>query len=122
MQKYFILGFVGIILIGLCFTSAPYQLLTSRTVDNVLIKDKQVTTETDKKTNKVISTYLIFTDQGVYRNDDSFWHFKYNSSDVYGLLDKDKHYDIKVYGWRIPILSMYPNIVKATEVKQGEKK
>ena len=122
MQKYFILGFVGIILIGLCFTSAPYQLLTSRTVDNVLIKDKQVTTETDKKTNKVISTYLIFTDQGVYRNDDSFWHFKYNSSDVYGLLDKDKHYDIKVYGWRIPILSMYPNSVKATEVKQGEKK
>ena len=122
MRKYFIIAAVAVLLLGLCFTSAPYQILTSRTIDNVLIKDKQINTETDKKTGLVISTYLIFTDHGVYRNDDSFWHFKYNSSDVYGLLDKGKYYNIKVYGWRIPILSTYPNIVKATEVKAGEKK
>ena len=122
MRKYLIIGAIGVILLGLCFTSAPYQILTSRTIDNVLIKDKQITAATDKKTGLVGSTYMIYTDNGVFRNDDSFWHLKYNSSDVYGLLDKGKYYDIKVYGWRIPILSMYPNIVKATPVKQGEKK
>jgi hypothetical protein len=122
MKKYIILGVIGLVLVGLCFTSAPYQLLTSRTIENVLVKEKQVSTESDKETGLVISTYLIFTDAGVFRNDDSFWHFKYNSSDVYGLLDNGKRYNLKVYGWRIPILTMYPNIVKVTEVKEGEKK
>lgn len=116
MKKYIILGVIGLVLLGLCFTSAPYQILTSRTIENVLIKEKQVSTESDKETGLVVSTYLIFTDHGVFRNDDAFWHFKYNSSDVYGLLDNGKRYNLKVYGWRIPILTMYPNIVKATEV------
>ncbi len=118
MKKYIIVGVVAIVLIGLCFTNAPYQLLTSRTIEHVLIKDKQVTTETDKKTGKVVSTYLIFTDHGVYRNDDALWHIKYNSSDVYGMLDKGGYYNVTIYGWRIPILSWYPNIVKVTK---GEK-
>lgn len=122
MKKYIVLGVIGVILLGLCFTSAPYQILTSRTIDNVLVKEKQVSTESDKETGLVVSTYLIFTDAGVFRNDDAFWHFKYNSSDVYGMLDNGKRYNLKVYGWRIPILTMYPNIVKATEVKEGEKK
>ena len=121
MKKYIIAGVVAIVLIGLCFTNAPYQLLTSRTIENVLIKDKQVTTETDKETGKVVSTYLIFTDHGVYRNDDALWHIKYNSSDVYGMLDKGGLYNVKVYGWRIPIFSMYPNIVKVSPTKTGEK-
>lgn len=121
MKKYIILGVIGLVLLGLCFTSAPYQILTSRTIENVLVKEKQVSTESNKETKLVVSTYLIFTDAGVFRNDDSFWHFKYNSSDVYGLLDNGKRYNLKVYGWRIPILTMYPNIVKATEVKEGEK-
>jgi hypothetical protein len=122
MKKYIILGVIGLVLLGLCFTSAPYQLLTSRTIENVLVKEKQVSTESNKETKLVVSTYLIFTDEGVFRNDDAFWHFKYNSSDLYGLLDNGKRYNLKVYGWRIPILTMYPNIVKATEIKEGEKK
>ena len=122
MKKYIILGVIGVILLGLCFTSAPYQILTSRTIDKVLVKEKQVTTESDKETGEVKSTYLVFTDQGVFRNDDSFWHLKYNSSDVYGMLDNGKRYNLKVYGWRIPILTMYPNIVKATVIKEGEVK
>lgn len=124
MKKYIFLGLLLIALIGLSFTNAPYQILTSRTIENVLVKEKQVSTETEKATGKVVSTYLIFTDHGVFRNDDALWHFKYNSSDVYGLLDNGKHYHLKVYGWRIPLFSMYPNIVKATQVteNQGEKK
>jgi Protein of unknown function (DUF1523) len=104
-----------IIVIGLMFTNAPYQWLTQRSVENVLIKDKQISTESEKKDGKVTSTYLIYTDHGVYRNDDAGWHVKFNSSDVYGNLDVGKHYRLKVYGWRIPIFTMYPNIVTAKE-------
>lgn len=128
MNKFIVISIVAaLVFVGLMFTNAPYQWLTQRTLENVLIKDKQVSTETEKETGKVVSTYLIFTDHGVFRNDDALWFWKFDSSDFYGNLDVGQHYDLKVYGWRIPFLTMYPNIVRITPIpqnndKQGEKK
>lgn len=116
MKKKLLLALPVLVLIGLMFTNAPYQLLTQRTLDRVLIKDKQISTESERKTGTVVSTYLIYTDHGVFRNDDAGWFLKYNSSDFYGNLDVGKHYRLKVYGWRIPIFSMYPNIVRMEQV------
>jgi len=116
MKKIFLyilaIGFFALLI----FTNLPYQWLTQRTIENVLIKDKQVSTESDKSTSKVTSTYLIYTDHGVLRNDDAFWFMKFNSSDFYGNLDIGEYYDLKVYGWRIPIFTMYPNIVRMKKV------
>jgi hypothetical protein len=116
IRRRLIMAGVVVIFIGLMFTNMPYQWLTARTLDAVLIKDKQISTETEKDTKKVVSTYLIYTDHGVFRNDDAGWHLKYNSSDFYGNLDVGKTYRLKVYGWRIPIFSMYPNIVRMDAV------
>lgn len=117
MKRILLFGIPALILIGLMFTNAPYQWLTQRTIEDVLIKDKQISTESDRRDGKVVSTYLIYTDHGVFRNDDAGWFVKFNSSDVYGNLDVGKRYRMKVYGWRIPIFSMYPNIVRVEEVK-----
>lgn len=116
-MKRFFLSLVAIAFLALMiFTNLPYQWLTQRTLDTVLIKDKQVSTESDKRTGEVKSTYLIYTDHGVFRNDDAFWFMKFNSSDFYGALDAGKYYRLKIYGWRIPIFTMYPNIVRMKEV------
>ena len=117
MRRILLIGIPALLIIVLCFTNAPYQWATQRTINDVLVKDKQITTESVKKTSKVASTYLIFTDHGVFRDDDAGWFLKYDSSDVYGNLDIGKHYTFKVYGWRIPIVSMYPNLVHAQEIK-----
>lgn len=117
MKKLLWIGIPTLIVIGLLFTNLPYQWLTQRSLDNVLIKDKQIVTESETRDGKVISTYLIYTDHGVFRNDDAGWFLKYNSSDFYGDLDVGKRYRLKVYGWRIPILSMYPNIVRMKALK-----
>jgi len=118
---------IPLILIALMFTNAPYQLLTQRTLEAVTISDKQISTETDKDTGNVVSTYLIYTNQGVFRNDDARWFLKFDSSDFYGNLEKGKTYDLKVYGWRIAFFSMYPNIVRmntamADAPKAGDQK
>jgi len=55
--------------------------------------------------------YLIFTKQEVFENTDSFWKAKFNSSDVYGQIEPGKTYEAEVYGWRVPFLSWYRNIV-----------
>ncbi len=106
-----------LLLIGLMFTNAPYQLLTQRTLAGVIVSDKQISTESDADTGKVVSTYLIYTNQGVFRNDDARWFLKFDSSDFYGALEKGRAYDLKVYGWRIPIFSMYPNIVRMKPIE-----
>src|SRR5688572_324763 len=99
MRRILFIAIPLILLVGMMFTNLPYQWLTQRTVENVLIKDKQISTETDRDSGEVISTYLIYTNKGVFRNDDAGWFLKYNSSDFYGDLDVGTRYRLKVYGW-----------------------
>jgi len=62
------------------------------------------------KTNS--SKYLIFCEGITLENTDSLWHWKWNSSDFYGQIKKNEKYNFKIYGWRVPFLSMYKNIIK----------
>ena len=57
-------------------------------------------------------TYLIHTDKEVFSNEDVMLRGKFNSSDIQGQLHVDSTYTFKVLGWRIPVLSMYRNIVE----------
>ena len=63
------------------------------------------------------SKYLIFakTENGetkTFSIEDSVIKWRWNSSDVYGDVEIGKTYEIKVIGWRIPIISSYENIMK----------
>lgn len=99
---------VGLVTIGpVCTLTYTYGTKFS---DHVVIEDKERITETDGE-----SRYIIFTNKGVFENTDSFWYFKFDSSDVYSKLRRGNSYTIKAYGWRIPFMSSYPNIVEVTE-------
>lgn len=58
------------------------------------------------------SRYLVFTDAGVFENTDALWHLKFSSSDLQGRLKPGRRFRVTVYGWRIPLISFYPNIVR----------
>ena len=81
---------------------------TMNTSKSVLIKGKEAVQ------HKEGTKYLIFTNGQVYENQDSFWDWKFNSSDVYNDLDPGKCYDIKSNMFRLPFFSWYENIVSAT--------
>lgn len=63
------------------------------------------------------SKYLVFTDKETFENTDTLFYLKYNSSDVHSKLSDGKTYKLKVYGFRIPFLSMYRNIIGVQQVK-----
>jgi hypothetical protein len=63
------------------------------------------------------SVYLIYTDRETFSNEDTLFHGKFNSSDLYGKIKAGRTYKMQVYGWRIPFLSMYRNIVSITPTK-----
>ena len=60
--------------------------------------------------------YLVYTDNGTYEITDSLVYLRWDSSDLYGKIKVGETYKAKVYGWRIPIVSSYKNIVSVEEV------
>lgn len=82
----------------------------------VTIANKQIKTVDNKK------TYLIYTqmedgDTRVFKNTDSLLEFKFDSEDIYGGLRINRTYEIKTYGFRIPLTGNYENIVRIKGIK-----
>lgn len=66
--------------------------------------------------------YLVFTkldsvNVRVFKNTDSWLELKWNSSDIQAKLEPNKKYKFRVYGWRIPFLTRYENIVEVTHLQ-----
>lgn len=82
-------------------------------------------TKTVKKSERVQgrdansgAKYLIFTEDEVLENTDTVWYWKYNSSDIYSLIEPGKTYKFRVYGFRIYFFSWYRNIISVEEVSK----
>ncbi|MBI4151934.1 DUF1523 family protein [Candidatus Woesearchaeota archaeon] len=72
---------------------------------------------------KSTSKYIVFTadarsgEERVFENTDSFLEWKFDSSSLQAIVKKAEKTgsvcDVKAYGWRIPFLSKYENILEA---------
>lgn len=84
-------------------------------------KQRVTVTVTDKGTKRKGDSddkYLVYTNVTTYEITDSLLKWRWNSSDLYGSIEVGKTYEIETGGYRIPLLSTYQNIYKATEVEQ----
>lgn len=61
--------------------------------------------------------YLVFTDQGVYKDTDSMWFLKFNSSDLFNELTAGRTYTCRTTGARIPVVSSYRNLLSCSAKK-----
>jgi hypothetical protein len=101
-------GLVFVVLIG---ASVIIHFATMDTVTGVTVTGKErITTGSGQSME---SKYLIFTDRETFENVDSVLGWKFNSSDVYGRIAAGQVCTFDVAGFRIPILSMYRNILTA---------
>jgi hypothetical protein len=106
--------FVGLVVLLLLasITAGVLKVTVRDTVTNVVVTDKERVTTGSGDTAS--SKYLIFTSNEVFENTDSLLLFKFNSSDVYGSIQRGQTCTFEVVGWRVPFLSWYRNIAKAT--------
>lgn len=77
-------------------------------------------TVTDKyiKRSGEADIYLIVDEnKNTYKITDLFFKFKFNSTDLYNELEKGNTYIVKTSGFRIKILSQYPNINEIEKVE-----
>jgi len=86
---------------------------TAEDVEFTITKTERVTTGSG---DSLSSKYLIFTDGETFKNTDSLWYWKFNSSDLYGSMKPGTTYTAQAYGFRVPFLSWYRNVVHVREV------
>jgi len=84
------------------------------------IADSIVTRITDAQMTKVDEMVMIATEERPFVNYDAKYRFKFDSGTIQNdaIRLKGKVVRIKKYGWRVPILSWYENVVKIEEVDQ----
>jgi len=84
------------------------------------IADSIVTRITDAQMTKVDEMFMIATEERPFVNYDAKYRFKFDSGTIQNdaIRLKGKMVRIKKYGWRVPILSWYENVVKIEEVEQ----
>lgn len=82
------------------------------------ISDTVMTRITDAQMTKVDGMFMIATEERPFVNYDAKYRFKFNSGTVQNdaIRLKGKIVRITKYGWRVPVLSWYENIVKIEEV------
>ncbi len=83
------------------------------------IADTIETRITDAQMTKVDGRFMIATESRPFVNEDVWYRFKWDSGTVQNdaIRLKGKPVRIKKYGWRIPVLSRYENVVSIKEVK-----
>jgi hypothetical protein len=83
------------------------------------VADTITTRITDASMTKVDNRFMIATESQPFVNEDVWYRLKFDSGSVQNdaIRLKGKLAKIKKYGWRIPFLSRYENVLKIEEVK-----
>ena len=89
-----------------------YYLSATETTITVSRLERIVESSGSGETQSTTSKYLVFTDNEVFENTDSWLYLKFSSSDLYAKLKEGGTYRVKVAGWRIPFISWYKNIIE----------
>lgn len=108
-----VLGIVA----ALMLLSAGYYRFTQEEVTVNVTKTESVTSGSGQD---ISSKYLVFAEEETFENTDCLWAGKFRSSDLHGALGRPGNYTLLVYGWRIPFLSQYRNIIRIKSFNADE--
>lgn len=87
----------------------PVAYYSSSEIIDITVVDKERITTGSGESLK--GKFIIYTKDEVLENSDSMLYFKFASADYQNKLSPGNTYRVKVAGWRIPLLSMYRNVV-----------
>jgi hypothetical protein len=103
---------VTVILIAICVVIAM-------TLYSYFIPDTVRTRITDAQMTKVDGRFMIATEYRPFVNYDAKYRLKVNSGTIQNqaIRLKGREVMIRKYGWRLPLFSMYENVVSIKEVE-----
>jgi len=130
MKKFLTIRSIVIWICALILVTAlHYTLPQVDVVRAVGVEIKRVdmtNSETDQQRTRDVYQLQMETPNGqprVYRNEDNFLYFKFNSADlqarVQSLAAEKQLVAVRHYGWRLTLFSTFPNALKVWPVEEG---
>ena len=115
-----VVGLIGVVLmIVFAPINALYAYLTKKRID-FIVKEKGTLTRgsVNNGHGNTWTDFMVYTKDGrAFKNVNSFWYWKWRSTELQIKIQKGKKYRATVYGWRIGAFNVYPNIVNVKEIK-----
>ena len=96
------------------FLYIPYLIYTISTTkeENILIANKY------KYVSNGFTNFMVINDKGIHYNvNNSYWFWKWNSIEDWHSIKEEQKLNTLTYGWRVPILGLFPNIVSCQNNK-----
>lgn len=107
MKSKILAALLFVVLIGI------YPFLYMSTSEVIEIKINK----TERVTIDSVSKYMVYTDNEVFENTDSWLYGKFNSADFYAKMKEGSVMKVRVAGMRWAFNSWYRNIVQIIEEK-----
>lgn len=97
---------IALVVVSL-IVAVPVATILSRHTETITVEDK----ERGSGRGEHKTATLVFAEDETYKVSDSILALHWSSSDVYRKLKRGETYECEVQGFRIPLFSMYKNII-----------
>ena len=107
IKKILFFGAIIVLVLSAVFIKPIIQYSTVSVEDIVV-------TNTDRECKDNVCRYMVYTNDEVFTNQDTWWFLKFDSSDVQNKLNisKGTKITVKANQLRFPFFSWYRNIIK----------
>jgi hypothetical protein len=79
-------------------------------------KDSSIVVKKYKMVRNGFTEFMIIDDKGRHFNvNNSLWYWKWNSIEDWNNIKEGDELYFKYYGWRLPVLGLFPNIVMSNK-------
>jgi hypothetical protein len=95
--------------LGICSLHGVYVFSTSENEEIKIVK--KYTMDRNGFTN-----FMVIDNKNRHFNvNNSVWYWKWDSIEDWSTLQENSIVNVKYYGWRIPFIGLFPNIVKSSD-------
>ena len=115
MFEWGFLIFILVFVFALCFGSAYIKVANQQTY-TVTVQSKDIKTVSNTGKFLVFCTDITTGESRVFEVTDSLFKWRFDSADTYNMIREGETYKFTTGGYRIPFLSMYPNIYEVAKV------
>ena len=93
------------------FTHGVYAFGTAKPKKTKIVKKY-------KMVRNGFTEFMVIDDQGKHYNiNNSFWYWKWDSIEDWSNIKEGDELYFKYYGWRVPVLGLFPNIYMTNRAK-----
>ena len=101
-------GVLGVIILITIVAVAMFRVGSTETHYGCVVTDKDSVTMGEDTGNQ----YRVYTENcGVFSVEDEALKMRFDSADVYSKIKVGETYNFETIGWRIPLVSSFPNIL-----------